>query len=70
MTSYPTKWSLPALGVDPDLVITCGISSGGYTSSQLHIVWSNVIKGAGLIISGPYMALTTMWRMKSLSWRP
>jgi hypothetical protein len=69
MSNYPTKWSLPALGVNPDLVVSCGTSSGGYTSSQLQVVYSDRIKGAGIIIGGPYMSGSVLWRMKALSWK-
>jgi poly(3-hydroxybutyrate) depolymerase len=45
---------LPSFGADPDSVTISGISGGSYTANQLHVVYSDLIKGAGLIIGGPY----------------
>ena len=68
MSEYLNEWSLPALGVDPNLVVACGVSSGGYTSSQLHVVYSERIKGAGIIIGGSYMSGKYAFQMADLSW--
>jgi poly(3-hydroxybutyrate) depolymerase len=45
---------LPALTVDPSTVTVSGLSSGGYMATQLHVAWSSVFKGAGVVAAGPY----------------
>jgi poly(3-hydroxybutyrate) depolymerase len=45
---------LPALRIDASSVTVSGLSSGGYMAAQLHIAWSSVFKGAGVIAAGPY----------------
>lgn len=47
--------SLPSLSVDPDTSIIVGFSSGSFMASNLHIVFSETFKGAGLVAGGPYM---------------
>ena len=46
--------SLPGLGVNPDLVTIAGMSAGSFMANQMHVAYSDLIKGAGLIIGGPY----------------
>jgi poly(3-hydroxybutyrate) depolymerase len=45
---------LPALKIDASNVTVSGLSSGGYMATQLHVAWSSVFKGAGVIAAGPY----------------
>jgi poly(3-hydroxybutyrate) depolymerase len=45
---------LPALKVDASTITVSGLSSGGYMATQLHVAWSSVFKGAGVIAAGPY----------------
>ena len=45
---------LPALKIDAAGVTVSGISSGGYMAVQLHVAWSSVFKGAGVVAAGPY----------------
>lgn len=45
---------LPALKIDAGAVTVSGLSSGGYMAVQLHVAWSSVFKGAGVVAAGPY----------------
>jgi poly(3-hydroxybutyrate) depolymerase len=45
---------LPALEIDASDVTVSGLSSGGYMATQLHLAWSSVFKGVGVIAAGPY----------------
>ncbi|MCW5656194.1 MAG: hypothetical protein KIT60_00700 [Burkholderiaceae bacterium] len=45
---------LSALKIDASSVTVSGLSSGGYMATQLHVAWSSVFKGAGVIAAGPY----------------
>ena len=45
---------LPAMGGETDSVTVSGISGGSYAATQMHIIYSDTIKGAGLIIGGPF----------------
>ena len=47
-------YSLPAMGALPDAVTVSGISGGSYAASQFHVIYSDLVKGAGLIIGGSY----------------
>ena len=44
---------LPMGGLS-DSVTVSGISGGGFTATQMHVVHSDMIKGVGLAISGCY----------------
>ena len=46
--------ALPAMGGEPDSITISGFSGGSYTASQLHVIYSDLIKGSGLICGGPY----------------
>ena len=46
--------NLPSLGADPSSVVFAGFSSGSFMSHQLHITFSETIKGVGLMAGGPY----------------
>lgn len=43
-----------ALQIDTDRVTVSGISSGGQMAHQLHISYSDMFSGAGIIASGPF----------------
>jgi hypothetical protein len=46
--------SLESYKIDPDRITVSGISAGGFLAHQLHIAYSDIFKGAGLIGCGPY----------------
>ncbi|GHD59495.1 depolymerase [Thalassobaculum fulvum] len=46
---------LPELpGLDPGPVTVSGLSSGAFFAHQMHVAYSGVIAGAGLVAGGPY----------------
>ena len=45
---------LLSMGADSNQVTFSGFSSGSWMSHQLHIVYSDTIKGVGLYEGGPY----------------
>ena len=45
---------LPGMGLDPNTIIASGFSSGSYMSMQMHVIYSETIKGVGLHQGGPY----------------
>lgn len=45
---------LPPLGGDADTVTASGLSSGAFMSTQLHVAFSDVIKGIGFVEGGSY----------------
>jgi poly(3-hydroxybutyrate) depolymerase len=45
---------LPELAIDPGSVTVSGISAGGYMAVQLHVAYSELIGGAGVLAAGPY----------------
>ena len=47
---------LPALGADPNTAVVTGFSAGAYMAHNLHIIYSETFKGAGLISGGSYHA--------------
>ncbi len=61
---------LPALKIDASSVTVSGLSSGGYMATQLHVAWSALFKGAGVIAAGPYycaQGLVTLAQGRCLS---
>ena len=46
--------SLPSMGGDPDSITLSGPSGGSSVSTQMHTIYSNDIKGVGLMIGTPY----------------
>jgi len=56
LVSTPALSSEPALtlNIDTDRVTVSGISSGGQMAQQLHISYSDLFSGAGIIASGPF----------------
>ena len=45
---------LPAMGGDAETFAMLGISGGSYMTTNMHVIHSDIIKGAGLVIGGPY----------------
>ena len=45
---------LPQLMLDRAQTTVSGLSSGGYMAVQLHVAWSSLFHGAGVIAAGPY----------------
>lgn len=45
---------LPALRIDAERVAVAGLSSGAYMATQVHLAYSERIRGAALIAGGPY----------------
>jgi len=52
--NYQQEFKLPPLGGDMDTVTFAGFSSGSYMAHQMHIVYSDMVKGVGLHAGGPY----------------
>ena len=44
---------LPAIAADLSQTSTSGISSGGYMAVQLHVAYSSLVRGAGVLAGGP-----------------
>jgi len=45
---------LPSMGAEPGSVTVSGVDGGSYSAMQLHVIYSDTINGAGLILGGPY----------------
>ena len=56
LSSTPALSSEPALSpkIDTDRITVSGISAGGQMAHQLHISYSDLFSGAGIIASGPF----------------
>ena len=39
---------LPGLNVDPRFISVAGFSAGGFMAMNMHVVFADIIKGAGL----------------------
>ncbi|UIF84680.1 hypothetical protein [Cupriavidus sp. UYPR2.512] len=50
---------LPPEYVKPDQITTSGISSGGYMAVQMHVAYSALVNGTGIIAGGPYACAQT-----------
>ena len=67
---------LPAIAADLSQTSTSGISSGGYMAVQLHVAYSSLVRGAGVLAGGPYYcaqgsAWTAIYNcMKPGAWTP
>ena len=46
--------ALPALPIAPGRITLSGISAGGQMAHQLHIAYSDLFSGAGIVAGGPY----------------
>ena len=42
------------MGAESDTITISGISGGSYAASQLHVIYSDTIKGSGLLVGGQY----------------
>ena len=40
--------------IDPKSVTVSGFSGGGFFASNVHVIYSNLIRGAGVISGGPF----------------
>jgi len=49
-TADPT----PSLRIDPARITVSGKSAGGYMAHQLHVAYSDLFSGAGIIAGGPF----------------
>lgn len=45
---------LPRLNIDVKQTTTSGVSSGSYMATQMHVAYSDIVSGAGLVAGGPY----------------
>lgn len=50
----PEDVSLPTYNIDMSRISTSGVSSGAYMAGQLHVAYSDLFVGAGLLAGGPY----------------
>ena len=46
--------SLPSLSGNPNTITVSGFSAGSFMAMQLHVIFSEKIKGAGLVGGGPF----------------
>lgn len=46
---------LPAYGADIEKTSVSGLSSGAFMASQLYVVFSDIMVGAGIVAGGPYL---------------
>jgi poly(3-hydroxybutyrate) depolymerase len=56
--AYPLAYATPALqtlNIDPDQISVSGLSSGGYMAVQMHVAYSGLIMGVGVLAAGPYL---------------
>ena len=50
----PSDEPLPSYAIDSSRISVSGVSSGAYLAGQLHVAYSDVFSGAGLLAGGPY----------------
>lgn len=53
-TSVASAESVTPMKIDPERVTVSGISAGGQMAHQLHISYSDLFSGVGIIASGPF----------------
>ena len=58
---------LPALCANPATVTVSGFSAGAFMASQMHFIFSDMIKGAGLISGGPFSYFSERSKFKDAS---
>ena len=46
--------ALPFLGASPSTVTVSGMSSGGFMTNQIQVIYSDLFKGAGIVAGGPF----------------
>jgi len=51
---WDESYSLPPLGADTTTVTVSGFSSGAHFAHHLNVIYSDFIKGAGLVSGFPY----------------
>lgn len=56
---------LPALGADIEQTSVSGLSSGAFMTSQLYVVYSDIMVGAGIVAGGPYLCAKS-WATNTL----
>ena len=54
MNLKPRIERLPSLGVRANTISVSGFSAGAFMASHLHLIYSDVIKGCGLISGGSF----------------
>jgi len=54
---------LPALPIESGGVTVSGVSAGGYMAVQLHVAYSALVHGAGVIAAGPYLCAESSMRL-------
>ena len=54
MSLRPGIERLPSLGVRTNTITVSGFSAGAFMASHLHLIYSDVIKGCGLISGGAF----------------
>lgn len=57
-TRAPTSNILDGLDIDTSRITVSGISSGGSMATQLHIAYSTIFSGVGLVAGPPYYCAT------------
>ena len=53
-TPYEVVGALPHLGASKTESTVSGISSGGFMAVQMHVIYSDMFKGAGVVAGGPF----------------
>lgn len=56
---------LPAYGADIQKTSVSGLSSGAFMTSQLYMVFSDIMMGAGIVAGGPYLCAKS-WAANTL----
>jgi poly(3-hydroxybutyrate) depolymerase len=46
--------NLPNLGVRDDTITISGFSSGAFMASNMHLIYSNIFKGCGMVSGGSF----------------
>lgn len=54
MDMFKDNYVLPPLGVNPDTITMAGQSSGSYMTNHMTVIFSDRVKGAGMMEGGPY----------------
>lgn len=63
--AHPATAKLPAYGADIQKTSVSGLSSGAFMTSQLYVVFSDIMVGAGIVAGGPYLCAKS-WAGNSL----
>jgi hypothetical protein len=54
MSLYPRIEKLPGLRVRTNTISVSGFSAGGFMASHLHLIYSDIIKGCGVLSGGSF----------------